>query len=246
MDIDVCFSPRLYPLYHQPENIVVVVDVFRATSTIAIAFQEGVRSIRPVATVEEAKEYKEKGWLVGAERNVKICEFADFGNSPFDYTSQNIKGKDLIFTTTNGTKDIMQAKDACHVVTGAFVNLQAVAGYCAKQQRNVVVLASGWKERINLEDTLFGGALVALLTSSAQRCRPAGDAARIALDMWNEHKHNLNTYIRQSEHYRRLHTNGLDKEAAYCLTMNCATAIPVLHIDDSGTPVLYDHSKQSQ
>ena len=70
MKIDVCFSPALYPVYHNPEAIVVVVDIFRATTTMAAAFGNGVRSIRPVATVEEAQAYKAKGWLVGAERNV--------------------------------------------------------------------------------------------------------------------------------------------------------------------------------
>ena len=88
MKIDVCFSPALYPVYHNPEAIVVVVDVFRATTTMAAAFSNGVRSIRTVATVEEAEAYKAKGWLVGAERNVKRCGFADFGNSPFDYTAE--------------------------------------------------------------------------------------------------------------------------------------------------------------
>ena len=95
MKIDVCFSPALYPVYHNPEAIVVVVDVFRATTTMAAAFSNGVRSIRPVATVEEAEAYKAKGWLVGAERNVKRCGFADFGNSPFDYTAEKVSGKDL-------------------------------------------------------------------------------------------------------------------------------------------------------
>ena len=75
MKIDVCFSPALYPVYHNPEAIVVVVDVFRATTTMAAAFSNGVRTIRPVATVEEAEAYKAEGWLVGAERNVKRCEF---------------------------------------------------------------------------------------------------------------------------------------------------------------------------
>ena len=106
MKIDVCFSPALYPVYHNPEAIVVVVDVFRATTTMAAAFSNGVSSIRPVATVEEAEAYKAKGWLVGAERNVKRCEFADFGNSPFDYTSEKVFGKDIVFATTNGTRAI--------------------------------------------------------------------------------------------------------------------------------------------
>ena len=127
MKIDVCFSPALYPVYHNPEAIVVVVDVFRATTTMAAAFSNGVRSIRPVATVEEAEAYKAKGWLVGAERNVKRCGFADFGNSPFDYTAEKVSGKDIVFTTTNGTRAITIAKSAFRVITGAFINLQAVA-----------------------------------------------------------------------------------------------------------------------
>ena len=167
MKIDVCFSPALYPVYHNPEAIVVVVDVFRATTTMAAAFSNGVRSIRPVATVEEAEAYKAKGWLVGAERNVKRCGFADFGNSPFDYTAEKVSGKDIVFTTTNGTRAITIAKSAFRVITGAFINLQAVAGYCVCHKRDVVVLCSGWQDKVNIEDTLFGGALTdALLNLS--------------------------------------------------------------------------------
>ena len=144
MKIDVCFSPVLYPAYHNQEAIVVVVDIFRATTTMAAAFQNGVRTIRPVATVEEAQSYKMKGWLVGAERNVKRCEFADFGNSPFDYLPEKVKGKDVAFTTTNGTRAITIAKSAYRVITGAFINLQAVAEYCLSHKRDVIVLCSGW------------------------------------------------------------------------------------------------------
>ena len=183
MKIDVCFSPALYPVYHNPEAIVVVVDVFRATTTMAAAFKHGVRSIRPVATVEEAQEYKAKGWLVGAERNVKRCDFADFGNSPFDYTPEKVAGKDVIFTTTNGTRAITIAKSAYRVITGAFVNLQAVADYCLFHGRDVVVLCSGWQDKVNIEDTLFGGALVEVLAKTG-KYRPATDAAVIARDMW--------------------------------------------------------------
>ena len=154
MKIDVCFSPALYPVYHNPEAIVVVVDVFRATTTMA-------------ATVEEAEAYKAKGWLVGAERNVKRCGFADFGNSPFDYTAEKVSGKDIVFTTTNGTRAITIAKSAFRVITGAFINLQAVAGYCVCHKRDVVVLCSGWQDKVNIEDTLFGGALTVCMRRAA-------------------------------------------------------------------------------
>ncbi|MDR2956036.1 MAG: 2-phosphosulfolactate phosphatase, partial [Prevotella sp.] len=108
MKVEICFSPALYPYYSDKnsEKTVVVVDIFRATTTMCAALKNGTRAIIPVASIEEAKEYKEKGYLVGAERNVKRCDFADFGNSPFDYTPNKVNGKEVVFTTTNGTQAI--------------------------------------------------------------------------------------------------------------------------------------------
>lgn len=231
MKIDVCFSPTLYPVYHDPEAIVVVVDVFRATTTMAAAFQNGVSSIRPVASVEEAMEYKRKGWLVGAERNVKRCDFADFGNSPFDYTPEKVTGRDVIFTTTNGTKAITIAKSAYRVITGAFINLQAVADFCRKHGRDVVVLCSGWQDKVNVEDTLFGGALVDVLVSTGEY-EPATDAAIIARDMWRNNRNNLLTYIDPTDHMVRLKANHLADSVPYCLTLNSAAVVPELTIEE--------------
>ena len=215
MKIDVCFSPALYPVYHNPEAIVVVVDVFRATTTMAAAFSNGVRSIRPVATVEEAEAYKAKGWLVGAERNVKRCGFADFGNSPFDYTAEKVSGKDIVFTTTNGTRAITIAKSAFRVITGAFINLQAVAGYCVCHKRDVVVLCSGWQDKVNIEDTLFGGALTdALLNTGLYEA--GSDAAVIARDMWTGNKANLLAYLDTTDHM------GLESEPS----RRCCSLLP--------------------
>ena len=231
MKIDVCFSPTLYPVYHDPEAIVVVVDVFRATTTMAAAFQNGVSSIRPVASVEEAMEYKRKGWLVGAERNVKRCDFADFGNSPFDYTPEKVTGRDVIFTTTNGTNAITIAKSAYRVITGAFINLQAVADFCRKHGRDVVVLCSGWQDKVNVEDTLFGGALVDVLVSTGEY-EPATDAAIIARDMWRNNRDNLLTYIDPTDHMVRLKANHLADSVPYCLTLNSAAVVPELTIEE--------------
>ncbi len=232
MKIDVCFSPALYPVYHNPENIVVVVDVFRATTTIAAAFQNGAHSIRPVATIEEGIAYKQQGWLVGAERNVKRCDFADFGNSPFEYTPNKVKGKDIAFTTTNGTKSITIAKEAFRVVTGAFINLQAVADYCIKHGRDIVVLASGWEDKVNIEDTLFGGALAKLLIESGSY-QSGGDATIIALDMWKNNYDNLLPYIEQTEHFARLKAHNLQDSVPYCLTLDTASVVPQLKIKDN-------------
>lgn len=231
MKIDVCFSPALYPAYHDPEAIVVVVDIFRATTTMAAAFSNGVRSIRPVATVEEAQAYKEKGWLVGAERNVRRCDFADFGNSPFDYTPEKVAGKEIVFTTTNGTKAITIAQSAYRVVTGAFINLQAVADYCVGHKRNVVVLCSGWQDKVNIEDTLFGGALVDLLVNTGLY-KKGSDSAVIAQDMWTTNKEDLLRYLAPTDHVARLKANHLDDSIPYCLTLSITNRVPELAIEE--------------
>jgi len=225
MIIDVCFSPILYPKYHRPESIVVIVDIFRATSTIIAAFENGARSIRPVATIEEAEAFKTAGYLVGAERNCCRCAFADFGNSPFDYRPELVNGKDIVFTTTNGTKAIHYAKSAYRIITGAFVNLQAIADECIRENRDVVVLCAGWEDKINIEDTIFGGALIELLQPHG--FQPAGDASLIALALWQQAKTNLPDYIKQTEHYERLISNNLKDDIAYCLTTNPSKLIPV-------------------
>ena len=225
MFIDVCFSPALYPNYHRAESIVVIVDIFRATSTIVAAFENSARSIQPVATIEEAEAFKRKGYLVGAERNCCRCAFADFGNSPFDYQPELVNGKDIVFTTTNGTKAIHYAKSAYRIMTGAFVNLQAVANECIRENRDVVVLCSGWDDKINIEDTMFGGVLIEQLQSHG--FQPAGDAARIALVLWQQAKTNLLDFIKQTEHYSRLSTNGLLDDITYCLSINHSNIVPV-------------------
>ena len=225
MVVDVCFTPVLYPKYHRADSIVVIVDVFRATSTLIAAFENGACSVRPVATMEEAELWKSKGFLVGAERNTRRCAFADFGNSPFDYRPELVNGKDIVFTTTNGTKAIHYAKSAHRIVTGAFVNLQAVADDCIRENRDIVVLCAGWEDKINMEDTLFGGAFVELL--QLHGFQPAGDAALIALALWQKWKPNLPDYVKQTEHYERMKVNGLEEDVPYCLTLNLSKLVPV-------------------
>ncbi|MCL1867615.1 MAG: 2-phosphosulfolactate phosphatase, partial [Paludibacter sp.] len=162
--VDICFSPALYPYYSEnEENIVVVVDVFRATTTICAAFAAQAAAVRPVKSLQQAQEAKRQGGIVGAERDADKCDFADFGNSPFDYMSEKLRGKTLIFTSTNGTRAIETAQNAEKIIIGAFVNLQTVADFCIESNRNVLVLCSGWKNRFCIEDALFGGALAEIL-----------------------------------------------------------------------------------
>lgn len=226
MKVDVCFSPALYPYYADNNNyIVVVVDIFRATTTMCAALKNGANCIIPVASIEEAQQYKAKGYLVGAERNVKRCDFADFGNSPFDYTKEKVEGKEIVFTTTNGTQAIEAAANADILTIGAFSNISALTEFCIQKQKDVMILCAGWNNRFNIEDTLFGGALAERLV--AKGYASASDATKVALSMWQEAKSDLRGYINRTEHIKRLEANNLQDSVEYCLTVDTANLVPL-------------------
>lgn len=226
MKVDVCFSPALYPYYADSNNyIVVVVDIFRATTTMCAALKNGANCIITVASIEEAQQYKAKGYLVGAERNVKRCDFADFGNSPFDYTEDKVEGKEIVFTTTNGTQAIEAAANADILTIGAFSNISALTEFCIQKQKDVMILCAGWNNRFNIEDTLFGGALADRLV--AKGYASASDATQVALSMWQEAKSDLRGYINRTEHIKRLEANNLQGSVEYCLTVDTANLVPL-------------------
>jgi len=226
MKVEICFTPALYPYYSENnDKIVVVVDIFRATTTMCAALNNGARAIIPVASIEEAQAYKAKGYLVGAERNVKRCDFADFGNSPFDYTEEKISGKDVVFTTTNGTQAIKMASDSDILIIGAFSNIDAVTDFCIRKQKDVIVLCAGWNNRFNIEDTLFGGALAERLTGKGYTY--ASDAVQVALSMWKEAQPDIRSYIDKTEHIKRLEANNLQDSVEYCLTEDTVDIVPI-------------------
>lgn len=228
MKVEVCFSPALYKYYtNSPDKIVVVTDIFRASTTMCAAFKNGAKSIIPVASIDEAKAYKEKGYKVGAERNVKRCEFADFGNAPTDYTEEKVKGEEIVFTTTNGTQAIdTAADDASCLLVGAFSNLNAIADFCIKHGKDVMILCAGWENQFNIEDTLFGGALANVLIERGGYIS-ASDATLVALSMWQEAEANPRNYVNRSEHIKRLEANGLADSVDYCLALDTVPLVPI-------------------
>lgn len=223
--VSVCFSPALYPFYAEQDTIVVIVDIFRATTSICSAFYNGAKSVRTVASVQEAKILKSQGYLVAAERNVKKCDFADFGNSPFDFTAEKVADKKIIFTTTNGTQAVEIALDADEIIIGAFSNIESLFYYCHNSKKNVLILCSGWNNRFCIEDTLFAAALTEKLLATNQ-FEYKSDAVKVTLDLWSVAKKNLKTYICDSEHYGRLKNNGLENSVDYCLTENTTPLVP--------------------
>ncbi len=230
MNIEVCYTPQAYPLFHKENTIVVVIDIFRATSAITTAFYNGVAKMIPIATIEEAQAYKQKGFLVAAERNGEIIEGYDLGNSPFGYMNNKVKGKTIAITTTNGTQAIEAAKLADTLIIGSFLNFNIIVEYLLKQKKDVLFLCAGWKNKFNLEDTLFAGAVANDLIATTH-FETTCDSTIASIELYKLAKNDLFKFLSNSSHRNRLAKLDLERDIKYCLTPNQCPVIPILEND---------------
>ncbi len=229
-NIEVCFSPALFPEFRNPDAIAVITDILRASSAIVTAFENGVERIIPVGTLEEAMAYKEKGFMVAAERDGIVRDFADFGNSPFNFTRDMVSGKQIVYSTTNGTQAIHTASECYRVLIGAYLNFAALSEWLNKQDRDVIILCAGWKNKFNLEDSLYAGALSEQLLSGGNYGTIC-DSTLASIDLWQQAKGDLLNYIDKAAQRERLRKNKLDDVIDYCHSFDTTRMIPVLDGD---------------
>lgn len=221
-------SPALLHLYDLSSSIVVIIDVFRATSTIAAALHNGAKCVIPVDSVPKAIEIsKSIDGIAAGERDGMIAEGLQHGNSPLEYNREFIEGKTLILTTTNGTRLLHMAMDnnADTIISGSFPNLSSVCDFLNEEKKNVVLGCAGWKDRFNLEDTLFAGAIINRLKKQFTiHC----DSSLMAELMYEKNKKDLLGFAPNLTHYHRLVERfGLIEDIKFCLTPDVADVLPV-------------------
>ena len=227
--IEVCFSPELIHLHEVEGKIVVVVDIFRATSTMVAALASGVTEILPFADLEACRAMQSEGYLIGGERNGLTAPGFEMGNSPVAYLSGAYQGRKLAMTTTNGTQAIEKSKGAAQILIGAFPNLQATVTYIQAQQLDVLVHCAGWKGRFNLEDSLYAGSLVKSLESTHKADE---DGALAMKSLFEREGHNLKGYLSQASHAKRLQNHGIESDIDFCLTLDLYQE--VVKVDERG------------
>jgi 2-phosphosulfolactate phosphatase len=220
-------TPQLLDLYEIKNSIVVIIDVFRATSTMATALYNGALKIIPVDSAEACIEMgKATGGITAGERDGKIIPGLAYGNSPSEYPRSFIENKTLVITTTNGTKLLHMAlkMGAQDVITGSFPNLSNVITYLKAQNAPVILGCSGWKNRFNIEDTLFAGAVIeAVKDSFTIHC----DSSFMANQLYNQQKDHLPEYIKTLTHWHRLAAYGLEADMLYCVSRDTAPCLPI-------------------
>lgn len=224
-NVEVCFSPFHIPLYEIKKKAVVVIDVYRATSAIVAGLGSGIAKVIPVATVDEAKVYRDKGYIAAAERKGAIVDGFDLGNSPISFTEERLKGETVVLSTSNGTKALLKATSAKEVIVGAFLNQTAVVEYLAQNHNEVILLAAGWRDRFNLEDTLVAGAMAQDLMAKgwATDC----DSCLAAMRMWDMAKPDIKGYMKDASHTNRLAHLHLEDDIAYCNKKDEFDVVPV-------------------
>jgi 2-phosphosulfolactate phosphatase len=221
-------SPALLHLYDVNNTLVVVIDVLRATSTIATALYNGAKEVIPVDSVQRCIQLgKELACVTAGERDGQIAPGLQYGNSSFEYPREFIEGKTLVLTTTNGTRLLHMAlsKGATEIVTGSFLNLSAVCDHLKEVNKNVILACAGWKDRVNMEDTMFAGAVVSIVEEYFSiNC----DSSRIAETLYKKGRTEMYEFMKKNDasHYHRLTNFGLERDIRHCLTADLANILP--------------------
>jgi 2-phosphosulfolactate phosphatase len=208
---------------------VVIIDILRATTTVVVAFENGVDHVVASASVKETQTFRDKGYLVAAERNGITVEGFDLGNSPQDYTPELVKGRNIALTTTNGTRALNMAEEAETVWVASFRNLTATADALTQNGRDVLLFCAGWKDRFNMEDTLFAGALAEQLMSRGWSTED--DATLAAMDLYTRNQPQLPDFLEQASHVQRFKTLHIESDLEVCLKTDSSRIVVKLDGD---------------
>lgn len=223
--IETIISPTLFHLYEEEiaQKQVVVIDILRATTTICVAFANGAKEILPVASPEEAAAMQKQGWIAAAERNGETVPGFDIGNSPQDYRVDIVSGRKIALTTTNGTRALQMSTAASHVWVGSFLNAAALCDRLITEDRDILLFCAGWKNKVNLEDTVFAGYLAKLLSSHFSI---TDDATLAAIDLYKNAAADLKGYLQKASHVNRFKSLHIETDLEACLKMNTLTVLP--------------------
>ena len=227
-ELSVCLSTSMIQSFDIKDKIIVVVDIFRATSVICTALSNGVTEVIAVNEINDVKPYlNNKNYLVAAEREGKIVEGFKFGNSPLSYINNpNIIGKKLVLTTTNGTKAINSSLGADEIVIGSFLNLMSLENILKQKNKDCIIYCSGWKGQVCLEDTLFAGCLATRLLNSNSFFSHC-DSVILSKSIYDSAKDNMTSFLIKSSYKERTRELNINPDIDFCLSLDKFKDVPI-------------------
>ncbi len=232
MHIDLYFTPHQTDELALRERTVVVIDVLRASTTIITALSNGAREIIPVATVESAVKISGNHFgdviLLGGERNGRMIDGFNLGNSPAEYTVERVKGKAVIFSTTNGSQALVKARYARELFVCGFVNVGTVAEALWRTPRDFTILCAGSDGLLSMEDSVCAGMLISRVGAGGETDPELSDGALVARTLHRTFGRGILKMIRSSDHGRRLAEIGFDGDLRYCAGVDTLPVLPLL------------------
>ena len=215
----------------------VVIDVLRATTTIAWSLQNGAEAIQAFADLGEL-EAAAAAWPVdrclrAGERGGKRVDGYDLGNSPLAVTPELVTGKRIFISTTNGTRSLQAVRPVPLLLTACLPNRTAVARRLVEAgAERVWIVGSGWEGDYSLEDSLAAGAVASAATELAVAphvgVRFGNDEMLAALALWQQWHHDTETCLRAASHGQRLIGIGNhDADFACCAAVDSLTIVPL-------------------
>jgi 2-phosphosulfolactate phosphatase len=233
MRADVFFAPSLMMPTDVSNRVVAVVDVLRASTSIAVAIANGARAVVPLQTSEEvASRSKTLGRsevrLAGERKSQPISGF-DFGNSPVEFSREAVEGKTVLMTTTNGTAAILAVQGAKDIVIGSYVNFTAVLGYLRAALRagtDIAIVCAGHDRQFSLEDSACAGLFLQHITAKHTKTE-INDAAQAAMVLNKKYGTNLKRLFKASSHGQALAAAGFEADLDTCADLNAYGVLPV-------------------
>jgi len=240
MRIDVAFTPSEIDDSRVRDRIIVVVDVLRASTTITTALNNGAREVIPVLDVETALKMRTnlsaELTLLCGERNGRIIDGFDLGNSPSEYVSERITGKVLVFSTTNGTLAAAKARGSREMVIGSFVNLSRVVEYLSgRGDGDATILCSGKQNTFSLEDAVCAGMIINRLCELKPPVLT--DGARAAQGLYKRFGRSLLSLLNSCDHGKYLASIGFARDLESCAAVDSVPILPVL-VDNTVLKIL--------
>jgi len=247
MKINVLLSPNNVDDLYFTGKTTVVIDVLRATSVILKALDCGAKEIIPVGSIDFAMKISVNSHggqtLLCGERNTKIIEGFDLGNSPLEYTDEKINRKSIILFTTNGSKAIVKAKYSDKVLIASFNNLTRMAEYLVKLENNIEIISSGANGIFCLEDTICAGALVKKMIEMKSDIELT-DATNASLVLNEKYGTNIKKMMQNCQHGKLLMDNGFGDDIDFCSTVDNIPQIP--YFTGGEIKLLVEESKASK
>jgi 2-phosphosulfolactate phosphatase len=230
MQIDLYLTPQQADELGLREKTVVMIDVLRSSTTIVTALASGARQVIPATSVESAVKISGNlfgdVFLLGGERNGKMIAGFTLGNSPLEYTEERVRGKSIIFSSSNGTQALARGRHARTLLVCGFVNVSAVAAALQRTGGDVTILCAGNDGSIALEDAVCAGMLIHRAAGWTADTVGLSDGASVALSLYKTHGKTPLKMLQVSDHGRLLTGLGFGDDLRVCAGVDTHTVVP--------------------